>query len=182
MAAFYEELSDDLAEFIGQQHIFFVASAAANGRINLSPKGMDSFLVLSPTQVAFLNVTGSGNETAAHLAQNGRLTIMFCSFAKRPLILRLYGTGTAVHPRDAAWSDLYGRFAPIPGARQIITLDIDSVQTSCGFAVPFFSYEGERDTLRKWANTKGTDGIEAYWQEKNVTSIDGLPTYLLEKS
>lgn len=181
MAKFYDELSDDLQTFIAEQHIFFVATAPENGRINLSPKGMDAFRCVNGNQVMFLNVTGSGNETAAHLAENGRLTIMFCSFEKRPLILRLYGRGKAIHPRDAEWEALFAQFEPLPGARQIITMQVESVQTSCGFGVPFFDFESDRDALNRSAETRGEDGIRQYWEEKNQVSIDGLPTYLLEK-
>ncbi len=180
MAKFYNELSEDLQTFIAEQHIFFVATAAENGRINLSPKGMDTFRCVSSSQVMFLNVTGSGNETAAHLAENGRITIMFCSFEKRPLILRLYGTGKAIHLRDAEWETLLAQFDPLPGARQIIQLQVESVQTSCGFGVPFYEFQGERDTLNRSAMQKGEAGLQQYWEEKNQVSIDGLPTFLLE--
>lgn len=176
MAKFYPSLTPELRDFIAEQHIYFTATAAADGRINLSPKGMDTFACLDDGTVAYLNLTGSGNETAAHLAADGRLTVMFCSFTTRPLILRLYGTGRCVYPHDPAWAESFALFEPIPGARQIIFLDIDSVQTSCGFAVPFYAYQGERDALRKFAEQQGPDGIETYWREKNVVSIDGLPT------
>jgi hypothetical protein len=179
MAQFYAELDEKLRAFIGEQKIFFTASAPEVGRINLSPKGMDSFRCLSDKRVAYLNLTGSGNETAAHLAENGRLTIMFCGFEQRPLILRLYGTGSAIHRRDAAWDELYAQFPDEPGARQIIVMEIESVQTSCGFAVPFYDYQGEREALRKHAESLGPQGIQDYWQKKNVVSIDGLPTKLL---
>ncbi|MCB9430515.1 MAG: pyridoxamine 5'-phosphate oxidase family protein [Ardenticatenaceae bacterium] len=178
MAQFYSELNENLRAFMREQKIFFTASAPEVGRINLSPKGMDSFRCLSDRRVAYLNLTGSGNETAAHLAENGRLTIMFCGFEKRPLILRLYGTGRAVHHRDAEWAELYALFPDEPGARQIIVMEIESVQTSCGFAVPFFDYQGERETLRKHAESLGTDGIQNYWEKHNTISIDGLPTKL----
>ena len=181
MAQFYETISDELKQFIGEQHIFFVATAPDNGRINLSPKGMNSFKVLGDSEVAFLNVTGSGNETAAHLVQNSRMTIMFCSFEKRPLILRLYGQGQAIHQYDDEWEAMFSLFEPLPGARQIIKMNVESVQTSCGFAIPFMSFEGERDTLKKWTHNRGEDGLAAYWEEKNTVSIDGDPTYLLEK-
>ena len=180
MAQFYSELDSKLRDFIGEQKIFFTASAPETGRINLSPKGMDSFRCLNDNQVAYLNLTGSGNETAAHLVENGRLTIMFCSFEKRPLILRLYGTGHAIHHRDAEWEAMYANFPDELGARQIIVMDIESVQTSCGFAIPFYEYQGERDALRKYAKNLGEDGLQEYWQKKNVTSIDGLPTKLFE--
>jgi hypothetical protein len=184
MAKFHEKLDEDLRGFIEGQHIFFVASApnlveVADGRINLSPKGMDTFRCQDDSTVAFLNLTGSGNETAAHLAVNGRLTIMFCGFEKRPLILRLYGNGRAVHRRDAEWDDLYPLFPDEPGARQIIIMEIESVQTSCGFAVPFYEFQSERQALRRWAENRGEEGVQTYWEEKNQVSIDGLPTGLL---
>jgi hypothetical protein len=179
MAQFFPALTPELREFIAKQHMFFTASAAAEGRANLSPKGMDTFRVLSDTDVAYLDLTGSGNETAAHLRENGRLTLMFCAFQDKPLILRLYGRGEAVRPRNAAWGELAPHFPQLPGRRQIIRMRIESVQTSCGFAVPLYVFEGQRDLLTKWAEKKGDDGICAYWRKKNVTSIDGLPTGLL---
>ncbi|MBW4518221.1 MAG: pyridoxamine 5'-phosphate oxidase family protein [Scytolyngbya sp. HA4215-MV1] len=180
MAKFYPALTDALREFIAQQQIFFTASAPQVGRINLSPKGINTFRCLSDHTVAYLDLTGSGNETSAHLIENRRLTIMFCSFTEKPLILRLYGQGSVIRPKDAEWHPLYARFKPLPGTRQIIQLTIDSVQTSCGFGVPLYQYEGERETLTQWAEKKGTEGVRQYWQEKNQTSIDGLPTYLIE--
>ena len=182
MAKFYEGITDELKQFIAEQHLFFVATAPENGRINLSPKGMDCFQVLDPNRVAYLNVTGSGNETAAHLLQNSRMTIMFCSFGKRPLVLRLYGQGQAIHAYDAEWDEMSVHFEPLPGARQIYVMAVASVQTSCGFAVPLYDFQGERETLRKWAVTKGEDGLQGYREEKNVASIDGDPTFLFEKS
>lgn len=179
MARFYPELNDTLKAFITQQKIFFTATAPEEGRINLSPKGLDTLQCLDDKTVAFLNLTGSGNETAAHLADNGRMTMMFCSFAEKPLILRLYGQGHVIHPRDQAWSALYPLFEPSPGARQIIVLHIDSVQTSCGFGVPLYEFTAERNTLRRSTEHMGEEGVKAYWQKKNQVSIDGLPTKLL---
>ncbi|WP_420630331.1 pyridoxamine 5'-phosphate oxidase family protein [Candidatus Leptofilum sp.] len=180
MAKFYEALSEDLQAFIAAQHMFFVATAPANGRINLSPKGLDCFRIINANQVAFMNLTGSGNETAAHLAADGRLTIMFCSFAGKPLILRLYGTGRAIHQQDAEWVDYVPLFPPAPNNRNIILMDIESVQSSCGFAVPLYDYRGDRDLLLRWAENRCEEGVQRYWVEKNQASIDGLPTYLLE--
>jgi hypothetical protein len=179
MAKFYTELTDSLLEFIAQQQMFFTASAPQEGRVNLSPKGMDTFRCLGRQAVAYLDLTGSGNETSAHLQENGRLTIMFCSFTQQPLILRLYGQGKVIRPRDPDWQDLYSHFDPIPGTRQMIQLAIDSVQTSCGYGVPLYEFQGQRETLRQWAEAKGEEGIHAYWRDKNQTSIDGLPTGLL---
>jgi Pyridoxamine 5'-phosphate oxidase len=177
MAKFYDEIPSNLKEFMEKQHIFFVASAPLEGgRVNLSPKGMDVLRVLGENKVAYLDLTGSGSETAAHVLQNGRLTIMFCSFERNPMILRLYGKGGVVRPYDSAWQELFPLFDPIPGARQIVTLEVEQVQTSCGFAVPFYEFKGERDTLKKWAETKEEEGLTAYRREKNQRSIDGLPT------
>ena len=180
MARFYSALTEQHQHFIAGQNIFFTASAPQHGRINLSPKGMDSLRVLSAIRVAYLDLTGSGNETAAHLLENGRMTLMFCSFDADPLILRLYGQGRAIKPRDADWAALRGHFPALPGERQIIDLNIDSVQTSCGYAVPQYVYTGERDTLARWVEKKGAAGLLDYWREKNRMSIDGLPSGLLE--
>ena len=180
MAKFYDEIPQNMIEFIGKQHIFFVASAplSAEGHINLSPKGRDCLRVYSPNQVAYLDMTGSGNETSAHLKENGRVTFMFCSFETAPMILRLYGTGRVVVPMDAEWNEMIDDFTMLTGARQIIVADIHKVQTSCGFAVPFMDYVGERDSLEKWAENKGEDGLKEYHAEKNFESLDGLPTHL----
>lgn len=180
MARFYPALESSHREFIAAQKLFFTASGTSGSRINLSPKGMDSLRVLSDTQVAYLDLTGSGNETAAHLKHDGRLTLMWCSFDTNPLILRLYGRGRAVRRQDAPWATLHAHFAALPGERQIIVLDIESVQTSCGYAVPMYTYRGERDTLARWSEKKGPVGLLDYWREKNQVSIDGLPTDLLE--
>jgi hypothetical protein len=179
MGKFYEQLNETLAEFIDEQKLFFVASAPADGRVNLSPKGIDTLRVLNQRQVAYLDLTGSGNETAAHLYENGRLTIMFCSFGRKPVILRLYGQGRAIQPRHREWSGLAMQLPSVPGVRQIILLNIESVQTSCGFGVPLFEYQGERETLVKWAEHEGEEELAAYRESKNQCSIDGLPTHLL---
>jgi hypothetical protein len=172
-------LTEGLQGFIERQHLFFVASAPlAGGHVNLSPKGMDSFRVLGPTTVGYLDNVGSGNETAAHVLENGRITFMFCAFEGSPLILRLYGTGRAVLPVDAEWTTLATRFPSRPGVRQIIVAELTRVQTSCGEAVPLFSHTGERQQLIEWAAAKGPDGLAAYQRQKNVRSIDGLPTPL----
>ena len=180
MARFYPALETRHRDFIAAQKLFFTATGTASSRLNLSPKGMDSLRVLSDTCVAYLDLTGSGNETAAHLKHDGRMTMMWCSFDVDPLILRLYGRGRVVRRQDAEWAGLHPLFAALPGERQIIVLDIDAVQTSCGYAVPMYTYSGERDTLARWAEKKGTVGLLDYWREKNQVSIDGLPTGLLE--
>jgi hypothetical protein len=180
MARFYPALEARHRDFIAAQKLFFTASGTGDSRINLSPKGMDSLRVLSDSRVAYLDLTGSGNETAAHLKHDGRMTMMWCSFDADSLILRLYGHGHVVRRQDAAWAELHPHFAALPGERQIIVLDIDAVQTSCGYAVPTYTYIGERDTLARWAEKKGAVGLLDYWREKNQVSIDGLPTDLLE--
>lgn len=179
MAERHPQLLDDHIAFIQRQHLFFVATAGAEGSINLSPKGMDSLRVLSPRRVAWLNLTGSGNETATHLRENSRMTLMLCSFNKQPLILRLYGEARTVYPRDDDWQELAALFPDFTGARQIFDVQLSLVQTSCGYAVPHYSFDSERKTLDKWALNKGRDGVEAYWSEKNQTSLDGLPTGIL---
>lgn len=176
----YAEITPRLIQFIQQQKIFFVATAASDGRINLSPKGVDTLRVRGPNRVAWLNLTGSGNETAAHLLDNDRMTLMFCAFEGDPVILRLYGHARLYHPRDPQWGELARLFPDIPGARQVIDLNVDLAMTSCGMGVPFFEYRGERGQLEAWADRKGKDGIEQYWRQKNQVSIDGKPTKILE--
>ena len=176
MARFYPALDDKFKAFIAQQHIFFVATAPHDGRINLSPKGLDGLRVLDDKRVAYLDLTGSGNETAAHLLADGRMTLMFCSFEGDHLILRLYGQGRAIQPDDSEWTTLAAQFPNLPGARQIILLDIESLQTSCGAGVPLYTYTGERDALLRWVEKKGEQGVRDYQHEKNRVSIDGLPT------
>ena len=178
MAKFYDKLTTRLQTFIGKQRIFFVATAPEEGRINLSPKGMDSFRVVNENRVLWLNVTGSGNETAAHLLENPRITIMMCSFEGAPNILRIYGKGRAIHPTDSDWKDVVGLFPETPGTRQIFDIAVESAQTSCGMSIPFFDYKGEREELNDWARDKGDEGIQQYWQDRNLTSIDGKPTGL----
>jgi hypothetical protein len=179
MAKDFPALSAHHREFIARQHFFFTATAAAGARINISPRSTDLFRVMGDHAACYLDRTGSGNETAAHLLADGRMTIMFCAVDGPPLILRLYGKGRViVRGSDEYAALLKAHFAntePL-GARQITWLDFDLVKTSCGYGVPLMSYEGERDTMDKWANAKGSDGIEAYWAEKNMVSQDGLPT------
>ena len=182
MSVKFQELGDDHTEFIQQQKIFFVGTAAADGRVNVSPKGKDALRVLGKNRVAWLNLTGSGNETAAHLIESDRMTLMFCAFEGDPLILRLYGHAKIFHPRDAEWPGLVSLFPTIPGARQIIDLEIDLVQTSCGNGVPNFDFKEERDILTNWAERKGAQGLSEYWENRNQTSIDGKPTRILADS
>ncbi len=180
MAKVFDRITDELQEFITAQHIFFVATAPMNptGHINVSPKGLDSFRILSPNRVAYLDLTGSGNETSAHLKENERITLMFCAFQGSPSILRLYGRGYTVLPETSQWDNLYSLFPQILGSRQIIVADIDRVQTSCGYGVPLYEHQGERENLVKWASKKGEQGLRDYRQQKNLVSIDGLPTPL----
>ena len=180
MGKFSDSIQPGHQAFIEHQKMFFVASAplSGEGHVNLSPKGMDTFRVLSPSRVAYLDITGSGNETSAHLLENGRVTFMFCAFDGPPNILRLYGVGRTVLPHDAEWGELSALFALPLATRQIIVADIHKVQTSCGFSVPLYEYTGERDHADKWAEKKGVEGLEAYRQEKNRISLDGLPTAL----
>ena len=177
MSKLYKKISPKLQQFIEDQKIFFVATATADSRINLSPKGMDSLRVLNPNRVVWLNVTGSGNETAAHVQENPRMTLMWTAFEDNPMILRLYGTAKAVHNDDPEWKLLFPLFPAIPGARQIFDLNINLVQTSCGMAVPLYDYVGEREQLNTWAAKKGPEGIKAYWEERNRVSLDGKPTH-----
>jgi hypothetical protein len=174
MAEFFDHISGEHAEFIARQPVFFVATAAAGARVNLSPKGMDSFRVLGPKLAGYLDVGGSGNETQAHLTADGRITIMFCAFDKPALILRIYGRGRFVLPQDPAWAQHVGAFNVLPGARQIFLIDIDTVQTSCGWGVPYMAFDHERDTLSRAHQSKD----RATREEKLKTrtkSIDGLP-------
>jgi len=178
----YTEISDKLKHFIEEQKMFFVGTATAESRVNISPKGMDSLRVLGKNRVVWLNVTGSGNETSAHVQENPRMTVMFCAFEGNPMILRLYGNANVIHKNDAKWNELYSLFNPIPGARQIFDLNIDLVQTSCGMAVPLYDYVEERQQLNNWASKKGAAGIKKYWLEKNQLSLDGKPTYIKDKN
>lgn len=178
MAKQFPEITDRFRTFITTQHMYFVATAARDGRVNLSPKGLDSLRILGPNRVAWLNLTGSGNETSAHLLDNPRMTLMFCSFDREPMILRLYGTAREVAPGDADWTELYSQFPPHISARQIYDLTVDLVQTSCGFGVPLMSLESERVLLDTWGEKKGPEGVAEYWQQKNLSSIDGAPTKL----
>ena len=172
------QLSPQLQEFIEAQPMFFVGTAAPTGRVNISPKGMDSLRVLSPTRVVWLNVTGSGNETAAHLLQLPRMTLMFCAFQGAPLILRLYGTARMVQPRDTEWAEAAALLPALPGARQIYLLDIDLVQTSCGMAVPLLDFQAQRPDLNNHNARRSADELAAYQQLKNSQSLDGFPTGL----
>jgi hypothetical protein len=177
MSRFYDKIDQPFAEFIREQKLFMVATAPRDGRANVSPKGMDTFRILSDTRVAYLDVTGSGNETAAHVTENGRITFMFMSFGKQPMILRLYGNASFVQPGEKGWEELYALFPKLPGVRQIFVSDITSIQTSCGFGIPVYELKKERPTLNQWARAKGEE-LSDYWADHNTESIDGLPTSL----
>jgi Pyridoxamine 5'-phosphate oxidase len=175
MADFTDALTEKHIEMIGKQPIFFTATAAEDARINLSPKGLDSFRVLAPDRVAYLDLGGSGNETHAHLMADGRITIMFCNFEQPALILRIYGRGVPVLPQDDGWDALAAQFEMLPGTRQIFDISVKSVQTSCGYGVPLMDLEKPRDTLTKYH----AQIEEAAWLAKiggRNKSIDGLPT------
>ncbi len=182
MSQQFNELSEAHIEFILAQKLFFVGTATADSKVNISPKGMDSFRVINRNRIVWLNVTGSGNETAAHVQMNPRMTIMFTAFEGKPLTLRLYGKAIAVHHTDKQWSELYDLFAPIAGARQIFDLDIELVQSSCGMSIPLFDYVGERDQLTNWAEKRGEAGIREYWEDKNQFSLDGIATHIIDKN
>ncbi|WP_434041140.1 MULTISPECIES: pyridoxamine 5'-phosphate oxidase family protein [Sorangium] len=177
MGRTFSELDDDLTGFLAEQRLFFVASAPSGdgGHVNVSPKGHDTFRVLDPRTVAYLDLTGSGVETIAHLRDNGRITLMFCAFSGPPRILRLQGRGEPIFPGDPRFDALAGLFPPFQGVRSVIRVALERIATSCGYAVPHMAYEGERDTLSKWADRKGPEGLSRYRLEKNTTSIDGLP-------
>jgi len=179
MAKQFPSISPELKAFIERQHIFFTASATGDSRINLSPKGLDGFRVVGDNEICYLDRTGSGNEAAAHLKADGRMTIMLCAFDGPPMILRLYGCGRVARKGTGDYARYLESFFDgnePAGARQIVVLDVELVQTSCGFGVPLHDYREERPSLVRWAEAKGEAGIAGYWQEKNRLSIDGLPT------
>jgi hypothetical protein len=184
MGKFHDTIKPAHQSFIQEQHIFFVATAplSKEGRVNLSPKGLDCFRVLGDTKVAYMDLISSGNETSAHTLENGRITFMFCSFGDTPNILRLYGKGHAVLPGTQEWEELASHFTVYPSTRQLIVAEIDMVQTSCGFGVPMYTFTGDRDIHFEWAEKKGADGLYEYVKEKNLQSLDGLPTDIALKT
>jgi hypothetical protein len=176
MGRVLDAITDELAAFIAAQSVFFVATAPTDGgHVNVSPKGLDTFAVLDPNTVAYLDLTGSGVETIAHLRENGRITVMFCAFDGKPNIVRLYGRGEVLPTGGPEADALLPRFGEYPGARSVIRVQVDRVSTSCGYGVPLLSYDGERDQLTTWADRRGPEGLVAYREEKNAVSIDGLP-------
>jgi hypothetical protein len=184
MGKTYTSILPNHEEFIKKQHIFFVGSAplSHDGHVNISPKGHDVFRIFSPNEVAFLDLTGSGNETSAHLIDNGRITFMFIAFEGSPMILRLYGSGEVILPETPKWDEYIQHFDLLPGARQIIMAKIHTVKTSCGFSVPYYSYSGERETLQKWASNKSDQELLEYRRKNNSKSMDGIVTPLGEKN
>ncbi|HYK84085.1 MAG TPA: pyridoxamine 5'-phosphate oxidase family protein [Ktedonobacteraceae bacterium] len=183
MAKQYDQITPTLQSFIKAQPLFFVATAplSEHGHVNLSPKGYDTFCILSSHQVAYLDLTGSGNETSAHLAENGRITFMFCAFHGAPQILRLYGKGMTILPGAEGWDELAAHFPSYPGIRQIILASIHLVQTSCGYGVPLMELQKDRETMARWATSKGEEGLEEYRGANNRKSLDGLPTPLAQQ-
>ncbi len=175
----FTEIGPERRSFIEKQKMFFVGTAAPDGRVNVSPKGMDSLRVLDDNRVVWLNLTGSGNESAAHVIENDRMTLMFCAFEGSPLILRLYGHAQVIHPRDSKWSELSPLLPDTPGARQIFDMQVDIVQESCGNGVPLFDFNEQRDILEKWAARRGEQGLQEYWKDRNQESIDGKPTNII---
>lgn len=182
MSKQYSEISEKIKDFILEQKIFFVGTATENSRVNISPKGMDSLRVVNKNKIVWLNVTGSGNETSAHVQRSPRMTIMFISFEEKPMILRLYGEARVIHKNDKEWGSLIGLFPGLPASRQIFEVNIDLIQKSCGMAVPFFDYAGEREQLNDLHRKIGNKRIEEYWKNKNQLSLDDIPTNILEKN
>jgi len=177
MSRVYDQIDDRMSAFLRTQPVFFVATAplAGDGLVNLSPKGLDTFVVVDPHRVAYLDLTGSGVETIAHLRENGRIVVMFCAFEGPPRIVRLHGRGAAVLPGDEDFDGLVARFPSRPGIRSVIDVEVTRVADSCGYAVPLMSFEAERSRLDEWAAKRGPQGLEDYRTKKNAESLDGLP-------
>ncbi len=177
MGKVYSAIDDRIAAFIRGQRLFFVSTApsGADGHVNVSPKGLDTFRILDPTTVAYLDLFGSGIETVAHLRENGRITVMFCAFDGPPNILRLYGRGEAIEPGHPEFAALLAPFPRFENVRTVIRVTVERVADSCGYAVPRYRYEADRSQLTEWAERQGPEGLQAYRAEKNVRSIDGLP-------
>ena len=177
MGKTYPVIDDALRKFIQDQHVFFVGSAplGGDGHVNVSPKGLDTLCVLGQTTVAYLDLTGSGIETVAHVKENGRIVLMLCAFEGLPKVLRLYGRGRVVEPRQAEYSELLARFRRQEGARSIVLVELSKITLSCGYGVPLLKYEGERAELDAWAQRKGVEGLNAYREKNNGKSVDGLP-------
>lgn len=180
MSQMFDRIDDRCRSFIERQKIFFVGTAARDGRVNISPKGIDTLRVLGENRIVWLNLTGGENETAAHLIETTRMTLMWCALEGSPTIYRAYGNARAVHPRDPDWDELAALFPSIPGTRQIFDLTVNSVLWSCGMGVPLFDFHGQREDLVRWAENKGESGVQEVWKrERNQVSLDGKPTGLL---
>ena len=176
MGKVFDGIDEKLAGWIRAQHLFFVASApGSGGHVNLSPKGLDSFEILGPRSVAYLDVVGSGAETIAHLRDNGRITLMFCAFEGLPRIVRLHGRGEVIEPGDAEFAALAARVPAYPSTRAIIRAELSRIADSCGYGVPLYQYKGERSQIADWAERKGPEGLRVYQLERNRESLDGLP-------
>ena len=175
----FDRIEDPHRTFIEKQKMFFVATAAPEGRVNMAPKDAESLRVMGPNRIVWVNLTGAENETAAHLAESPRMTLMWCSFDRKPMILRVYGEASLTHPRDETWPKLIAMFPPRQGSRQVIDLTVDFVLISCGFGVPFYEFVGHRNTLRRWKEQKGEDGLIQHWADYNSISIDGKRTGIL---
>ena len=178
----FSEISDAHHEFITKQKMFFVGTAAPEGRVNIAPKDMESLRVMGPNRIVWRNLTGAENETAAHLLESPRMTLMWCSFDQKPMILRVYGAAAQIHPRDAAWDELASLFPVTSGARQFLDVSIDLVLVSCGFGVPLYDFVDYRDTLRRWSEQAGEEGLKKHWAKYNQLSIDGRPTKIFSES
>jgi hypothetical protein len=175
----FESLEEQHLAFIAEQQMFFVATAAPDGRINMAPKDSASLKVMHPNRIVWVNLTGAENETGAHLAESSRMTLMWCSFTRIPMILRAYGHAKLVHSRDPCWDELIAHFPARKGSRQILDVSVDFVLKSCGFGVPLYDFVGQRDTLLLWEEKKDEEALRKHWAEYNQTSIDGKPTGLL---
>ena len=182
MAVKFDSINKEHKAFIEAQKMFVIGSAGAEGFINVSPKGMDTLKIVDENTVVWVNYTGSGNETSAHVQENGRMTIMFNSYDKAPLILKLYGHATVIHEKDARWGEMSAHFEQHVGTRQFFEMNVELVLTSCGYGVPQYEFKGERNTLKKWAEKKGREGIKEYWAENNVLTLDGAETNVLKLS
>jgi Pyridoxamine 5'-phosphate oxidase len=176
----FPEITERFRSFIEEQKIFFVGTAVTEGRVNIAPKGMDTLRVLGPHRIVWLNLTGGENESAAHLRETPRMTLMWCAFESNPMILRAYGNATVIYPRDLSWNELAPLFPVLPGVRQIFDPTVDLVLRSCGMGVPLFEFRGPREALLHWAEKKGDSGLKECWQEMNQFSLDGKPTGILE--
>ncbi|WP_304237351.1 pyridoxamine 5'-phosphate oxidase family protein [Jiulongibacter sediminis] len=179
MAKLLPNITEEIKDFIHNQHIFFTGTAMTDGLVNVSPKGMDALRVLDDKTIVWRNLTGSGNETATHVRELNRITLMWCAFEGKPMILRCYGTAVVFHERDKEFEQYNSMFPPDNGARQIFKVNVDRVQTSCGFAVPLMDFKEDRQVLAKWSENKGREGIHDYWQEKNLKTFDGVDTGIL---